>query len=271
MLVWLAPSESKSAPAHGAPYDPRALSRPSLAQARATLLERLEEASASPDAAALLGLGPASAHEAETNARIRSAPAAPAGELFSGVLYGALDLASLDAARLEVARRTTAVFSGLFGVLALEDRVPEHRLSMGAKLPGMPGLPAFWRPRLDAALREEGAGKCVVDARSGPYSRACPAPWAQVVAIEAVREAGGRRTRISHDAKRWRGLACRELYSLPAGADEDAVLHALASLPGRIESCDAKGGLHRVLEVEISQAAPTRDGGTRRTATLVTD
>ncbi len=276
MFVWLPPSESKTAPAGGGLPDAVGLDlarlvHPGLAAARAEVLDALARTSARPDAAAILGLGPATADEAATNLRLVEASCAPALSLFTGVLYDALDAASLDEGASAAAASVLRIFSGAFGVLGASDPVPDHRLSMGVDLPGIGPLARFWRPRLDEALREETEGECVVDARSGTYASACPAPWADLVRIGAVRETGARRQTISHDAKRWRGLVVRRLLALGAHADEDAILESLAALPGEIRIEDAKGVPHAVIGVEISDAARSKAGGRARTAVLVTD
>ena len=72
--------------------------------------------------------------------------------MFTGVLFDALDHASLSAAAKRRARLSVLVFSALFGATALADRIPAFRLSVGAKLPGLPGLAAHWRPVLTPAL-----------------------------------------------------------------------------------------------------------------------
>ena len=89
--------------------------------------------------------------------------------------------------------------------------------------------------------------------------------------MSATREREGKRQVISHDAKRWRGLACRELLALGANARLDEVVEALSALAGKISITDAKGRVHQITDVEISEAKPSREGGSTRTVTLVTD
>lgn len=271
MRVWLPPSESKTPPESGPFLDLGALVHPGLAELRLALVEALAKLGSGADARAILGLGPTNAREAEANARILEAPCAPARELYTGVLFDALDLPSLTGDEAERANASTRIFSGLFGVVSPADRIPDHRLAIGARLPGIGPLAAYWRDALDAALRAESEGECVVDARSGGYAAACRATWADLVSIGAVRVANGKRSVISHDAKRWRGLACRGLYSLPEGAGRADVLESLASLAGGASIEDAKGTAHAVVDVEIDEGATNRHGGSRAEAILVTD
>ena len=98
----------------------------------------------------MLGVSPGQAGEVAVDARLRGAPAAPAAEVYSGVLYERLGLPELP----KRARRRVLIASALWGVLRPEDRIPYYRLSAKAKLPKVGGLAGFWRP----ALRR-GAGR----------------------------------------------------------------------------------------------------------------
>src|SRR4051794_19773346 len=100
MLVLLAPSEGKATPPpDAAPVDLGALAFPVLADRRATLAARLDRLVAGSPARALaaLGLSPGQATELEHDRDLLRAPAAPAAEVYRGVLYQHLDLASLPA------------------------------------------------------------------------------------------------------------------------------------------------------------------------------
>ncbi|WP_321780572.1 peroxide stress protein YaaA [Schaalia cardiffensis] len=271
MFIWLPPSESKSTPTSGPTLDLKTLTHASLEPERTKLINALEALGADEQAAKLLGLGPTKTHEARANLHLLHSPCAPARELFTGVLFNALALPSLNAEQKECAHRSIRIFSGLFGVLSPEDLVPDHRLSIASKLPGVLPLAKYWRPALGEALRAEAEGECVVDARSGGYAAACTAPWAHLISIRAAREREGKRQVISHDAKRWRGLACKELLALGANASLDEVVEALSALAGTISITDAKGRVHQITDVEIFEAKPSREGGSTRVLTLVTD
>ena len=271
MFIWLPPSESKSTPTSGPTLNLKTLTHSSLEPERTRLINTLEALGADEQAAKLLGLGPTKAHEARANLHLLHSPCAPARELFTGVLFNALDLPSLNEEERACADRSIRIFSGLFGVLGPEDLIPDHRLAISSKLPGVLPLAKYWRSPLGEALRAEAEGECVVDARSGGYAAACKAPWAHLISIRAAREREGKRQIISHDAKRWRGLACRELLALGANASLDEVVEALSALAGTISITDAKGRVHQITDVEILEAKPSREGGSTRTVTLVTD
>lgn len=271
MLIWLPPSESKLAPRQGPLLDLDSLTLPGLRTPRERLIEALAELGSGPRAAEVLGLGPASAALARANEALLTSACAPASELFTGVLFDALDFASLTDGEQARLRRCALVFSGLFGVVALDDALPDHRLAMGVRLPGIGGLAGFWRSALDEELRVRAEGETVIDARSGPYAAACPAPWARIIRIQAVRERAGARASISHDAKRWRGLVVRALAGLAPEAGADEVLDAVARMAGRVAFTDAKGVPHAIGAVEIGDALPASQGGSVRELVLVTD
>ena len=87
VLVLLPPSESKSPPAaRGKPVDLAALSFQELTPARVRVLDALAAASAADDALYRLDVGPSLAPEVERNTRLRTLPARPALEVYTGVL-----------------------------------------------------------------------------------------------------------------------------------------------------------------------------------------
>jgi uncharacterized protein len=70
------------------------------------------------------------------DSRLRTAPAIPAAELYTGVLFAALGLADLP-------WDDVLISSALWGVVRPGDRIPAYRLDMSAKPPGIgsPGPP----------------------------------------------------------------------------------------------------------------------------------
>ncbi|WP_312349271.1 peroxide stress protein YaaA [Actinomyces sp.] len=273
-MIWLPPSEGKTAPVDGPVLDLSTLCLPELTSQREEVARALITVSASPAGAEVLHLGPRSRDDLGTNVRLREAPCAPAREVFSGVLFEAAGLAvgpTPDPARPDTPE--VRIFSGLFGVLGPDDPVPDHRLPMGTRLPGPGALAAYWRPRLRAALEPTVGDATVVDLRSGPYRSACPAQWAHCLRVEVQRRSAGRRSVVSHQAKHWRGLVCAALLrsGLPRDASVDECVEAVrASVPG-IVAHDARGTAQRVADAEVTPTAPTRRGGSVTTLTLVVE
>lgn len=214
MIVLLPPSEGKAAPAGDASVDLASLVHPALAPQRERLLTAVEKLGRGPRQIGLerLGIGPGLAAELERNATLRTAPAAPASEVYTGVLFQRLDLASLSADARARAGARVLIASALWGVVRLEDRIPAYRLSIGARLPRLGGLATWWRPALTKALPADGL---VVDCRSGSYAAAWRPAEGTVVQVRALVEAAGRRTVVSHMVKATRGDVARLLVEAP--------------------------------------------------------
>ncbi len=160
-LILLPPSEGKADGGDGPCWADADQSFPDLADHRRQMVTALQEAmSGSPQARSkLLGVGAAKAEEATaTNLAVDSAPTLPAIERYTGVLYDALDYPSLPASVRRGVGRQVVIFSGLWGAVRPADSIPDYKLKMGARLPGL-GRPArFWKPALTAALAEAASG-----------------------------------------------------------------------------------------------------------------
>ncbi|GAB3957637.1 hypothetical protein GCM10027614_73500 [Micromonospora vulcania] len=118
MLILLPPSEGKADAGTGRRWDPDKLALPELNPARERVLDALVALSAGPDEAsalAALGLSAGQRGELRRNARLRVAATAPAAQVYTGVLYEALELATLPAAAQRTARRSVLISSGLWG------------------------------------------------------------------------------------------------------------------------------------------------------------
>jgi uncharacterized protein len=213
VLVLLPPSEGKTAPATGARVDLAALSHPGLTKARERILNTLIRVSGGREATALkaLGLSKGQAGELALNQALRTAPTAPAAEVYTGVLYERLRLPELSAE----ARGRVLIASALWGVVAPDDCIPAYRLSIGARPPRTPNLAAFWRPELRKALPDEGL---VVDLRSGPYAAAWAPKRAERVSVRAFTTDG---KVVSHMVKAVRGDVARLLLESPAETADD--------------------------------------------------
>jgi uncharacterized protein len=175
VLILLPPSEGKTAPVRGRPLDLNSLTLPELAGARERMLETQDPA---------LGL----------------APTAAAERIYTGVLYQALDVATLPPEARRLLRRSVLIFSALWGVVGLGDRIPSYKLPAGG------GTGPFWRKQLPASL---GRG-LVVDLRSGPYA-AMWKPGGPHAMVRVLHERRGVRTVVSHFNKATKGRLVRDL------------------------------------------------------------
>jgi cytoplasmic iron level regulating protein YaaA (DUF328/UPF0246 family) len=253
VLVLLPPSEGKAASGRGTPLKPESLSLPGLAEARAAVLDELVELCAADEEKAreVLGLSQGLLGEIAKNVELRTAGARPAGEIYTGVLYDALGLATLDAAARRRAGASLLVFSGLWGAVRVDDRIPSYRCSMGVKLPGLGALGAHWRSAMATVMPEAAGDGLVLDLRSSAYASAWK-PKGEVAARTATVRVLHAPTRkvVSHFNKATKGRIVRSL--LEAGAapkDPVELVKALRDLGYVVE--EGKAGVLDVLVDEI--------------------
>jgi cytoplasmic iron level regulating protein YaaA (DUF328/UPF0246 family) len=186
MRILLPPSEGKAEPEGGEPVDLDSLVfAAKLGKQRQKLLRAVDP-------------------------KLRKAPAAPAAEVYTGVLYQRLDLAGLSAAARRRAAKRVLIASALWGFVRPTDRIPYYRLPPSTKLDGIGPLAAWWRPALAAAMPDE-PGETIVDMRSGAYTSAWKPKQATLLAVRAFREEKGKRKAVSHMAKAVRGDVARAL------------------------------------------------------------
>ncbi|MFJ6943515.1 peroxide stress protein YaaA [Streptomyces wuyuanensis] len=264
MLVLLPPSEGKAASGRGAPLKPEALSLPSLAAARTQVLDELVELCQGDEEKArdVLGLSEGLRDEVAKNAGLRTAGARPAGEIYTGVLYDALGLATLDAATRRRARKSLLVFSGLWGAVRVDDRIPSYRCSMGVKLPGLGALGAHWRAPMASALPEAAGDGLVLDLRSSAYAAAWR-PKGEVAGRTAtvrvlhsqIVDGVEKRSVVSHFNKATKGRIVRSLLesgAAPKGPGE--LVEALRDLGYAVEAeAPGRPGKPWALDVVVAE------------------
>ncbi|MFI9624457.1 peroxide stress protein YaaA [Streptomyces sp. NPDC052042] len=264
MLVLLPPSEGKAASGRGAPLKPESLSLPGLAAARAAVLDELVELCTADEEKAreVLGLSEGLRGEIAKNAELRTAGTRPAGEIYTGVLYDALDLASLDTAAKRAAGRALLVFSGLWGAVRVGDRIPSYRCSMGVKLPGLGALGAYWRGPLAEVMPEAAGDGLVLDLRSSAYAAAWKPKGEVAERTASVRvlhsqmvDGVERRSVVSHFNKATKGRLVRDLLRSGARPKRPAELvEALRDLGYVVEAeAPARSGRAWALDVVVTE------------------
>ena len=205
------------------------------------MIGKLEKLADRPVASAVeaLGISPGQAADIQRDATIRTAPAAAASHVYTGVLYERLGFGSLKGPAARRAGENLLIASALWGMLRPGDRIPYYRLSMKARLPRVGGLAAFWRAPLAAAMEEAGhdhEGGLILDMRSGPYSAAWKPQRSRLLSVRAFVESKGQRKAVSHMAKATRGEVARlvlEAKGLPE--DAEGVADLLESHGLRVE------------------------------------
>ncbi len=245
MLILLPPSEGKTAPTGTVPVALNSLAfADDLTVQREKLIGALHKLALRPvkKAVEVMAISPGQAGDIALNGEITTAPAAPASEVYTGVLYDRLGFDSMGVRGLERADQHLLISSGLWGMLRPRDRIPYYRLSMKPKLARVGGLGAFWRKPLEAAMRESGFDELeeiVLDMRSGPYQSVWKPKLAELIAVRGFTEAGGKRKVISHMAKAVRGDVARlVLNAADMPTDQDGVAHILSEAGLRVETGD---------------------------------
>jgi cytoplasmic iron level regulating protein YaaA (DUF328/UPF0246 family) len=203
MLVLLPPSEGKAEPEAGDPLDLGSLAFDAgLGERRAQVLEAFDPA-------------------------LREAPTAPAADVYTGVLFGRLELPELPAR----ARRRVLIFSALWGVVRPDDHIPFYKLPPKTRLKGVGAPAAFWRPALVEAL-PDADGELIVDMRSGAYASFWKPKRATLLAVRAFTEKDGDRKVVSHMAKASRGDVARALLSAKKAPSDPEGGAAIAEAAG---------------------------------------
>lgn len=141
----------------------------------------------------------------------RGAPTMPAIERFTGVLYGELAWPSLPVAARRRGEEQVRIASGLFGLLAPGDPIPDHRLKMSASLPEVGRLSTWWRPRLAPVLAELSTGRVVWDLLPQEHAAACDWTAAEPARRVTVRFVDRSGRTVSHWNKLLKGALVRWL------------------------------------------------------------
>jgi cytoplasmic iron level regulating protein YaaA (DUF328/UPF0246 family) len=212
MLVLLPPSEGKARPETGESVELDSLAyADELGERRAKLLDAFDP-------------------------ELRKAPAAPAREVYTGVLFGRLELSKLSAR----ARKRVLIASALWGVVRPDDRIPYYKFPPKTRLKGFEAPNAYWRPALAEALPDV-EGDLVVDMRSGAYVPAWKPKRARLLAVRAFTEVDGERMVVSHMAKAVRGDVARVLLAAKKEPRDPESAAAIVEAAGfAVELSDSK-------------------------------
>lgn len=242
VLILLPPSEGKAEPPAGGSIELDSLVfGERLRPERTRLCSALAEIALEPREQALerMGLSSRQSGDVDRNADLLRAPAAPAAEVYSGVLYDRLGFDSLPPRARSAAHAHVLIASALWGMLRPGDRIPWYRLSIKSRPLDESGLAAFWRGPLSQAMLEEGLdrpGRLILDMRSAAYAAAWKPREAEIVSVRAFTGYEGTRKAVSHMAKATRGRVTRVVLSAdPVPRDPEATAHLLESSGMRVE------------------------------------
>jgi len=142
-----------------------------------------------------------------------AAPAKPAHEIYSGVLYQALDWDSLSATAKSRGEKSILIISALFGVVRITDLIPTYKAKIKTSL---------WKSAISDVL--DGLRESViVDCRSSPYTGVWTPPHEKTVLVRVFQIKAGKRSVITHMSKKYRGELTRALLQNPAAKETQDV------------------------------------------------
>lgn len=158
-VLLLPPSEGKALGGRpGTRWTPTSGSFGALAERRAQVADALGAVGGGDRK--LLGIGGDHLDRArDANVSVVGAPTLPAWQRYTGVVWDHLDPASLDADLM----KHVIVVSGLLGLVRGDDRVPDYRLKMSARLAPFGTMSTWWRDELSAVLNRRLRGRFVID------------------------------------------------------------------------------------------------------------
>lgn len=211
VLILLPPSEGKTAHAQGPAFELENLSFAELTDERRVVLEALASVSAREDAMDVLGVGASLANEVSRNITLHTEPAAKAHDIYSGVLFEALNYTTLTHTAQQRADESIIVVSALWGAVRFDDLIPPYRLSMSVKLEPVGKLATWWKKRLTPVLDEAAKDQLIIDARSSTYAAAYKPSNGNSVAVNVFQLRHGVPKVVSHFAKHTRGEVARFL------------------------------------------------------------
>jgi cytoplasmic iron level regulating protein YaaA (DUF328/UPF0246 family) len=184
MLILLPPSEAKNEPTTGKPLNlDRLFAHNELKQVRQKALA--------------------------TSKKMLAAPARPAHEIYSGVLYQALDWGSLSATARGRGEKSLLIISALFGALRITDEIPIYKEKIKTSL---------WKSAVSEVLDALGED-VIVDCRSSTYAGVWTPPNAHTVAVRVFQIKAGKRSVITHMSKKYRGELTRALLQNSAARE----------------------------------------------------
>jgi len=228
VLILLPPSEGKARPDGANPsLDLASLTFASLTPTREQVLDALVRLCRGRLATACktLGISKGQADEVARNAVLRDEPAAPARNVFTGVLFQHLEFASLPRSAQSWFDRHTLISSGLFGFVAPNDAIPAYRLSADTTLPRIGSNTALYRRVLAPPMREFVGNSLIVDARSQVYANMWlpePEKADRLVSVRILQRSvvNGREQLkvVSHHNKATKGLLVRALAAARVNA-----------------------------------------------------
>jgi cytoplasmic iron level regulating protein YaaA (DUF328/UPF0246 family) len=173
---------------------------------------------------------------------LATALAAMAIDVYSGVLYQALDWGSLSPTAKARGDKSILIVSAIFGVLRPSDVIPNYK----AKIKNS-DWKALLKPVLDGLKTD-----LIIDCRSSTYAGVWQSPPDRTVAVRVFKKDKGKISVITHLSKKYRGELTRELLKSGKSPKTPAELLKIAEKHFECKLIKAKGNLPWYLDLLIS-------------------
>ena len=173
---------------------------------------------------------------------LETSPAAKAIDVYTGVLYQALDWGSLSATAKSRGDKSLLIISAIFGVLRPSDVIPNYKAKIKSS-----DWKAVLKPVLDGLEAD-----LIIDCRSSTYAGVWQSPPERTVAVRVFKKEKGKISVITHLSKKYRGELTRELLKSGKSPKTPAELLAIAEKHFGCKLIKAKGNLPWYLDLIIS-------------------
>ena len=172
---------------------------------------------------------------------LAAAPTAKAMDVYSGVLYQALDWHSLSPAAKARGEKSLLIVSAVFGAVRPSDLIPNYKANIKS---------ADWKAALKPAL-DGLATDLIVDCRSSTYAGVWQPPIDKTVAVRVFKKEHGKLSVITHLSKKYRGELTRVLLKAGKSPTMPSELFEIASKNFECKLQKPKGNQPWCLELII--------------------
>jgi uncharacterized protein len=172
LAILLPPSEGKSESPKGKKLDLTQLSFSKLKLARQNVVKELVELCQKQPSKAqkVLKLSAKQALELEMNKNLLKRPTGQAVDIYTGVLYEAMNFSNLPKPAKDWIAKKVFIASALFGMVSAIDQIAAYRLSGDVSLPKLGSIKNYWLKQMPGILDKYFADYLVLDLRSGVYA-----------------------------------------------------------------------------------------------------
>ncbi len=155
MFILIPPSEGKNSSSDNEYFSLDSLSYDFLNKKRSQIIDYLRDNNLSKDIyLKTIGISNHNYEKISTmNSKIETSQVVSSISRYTGVLYDYLDYPSLDAKAKSLLDESLIIFSGLFGLLRTQDKIPNYKLKIATKLIGGIKLSKFWKDEITKVLK----------------------------------------------------------------------------------------------------------------------